>query len=115
MHYIAQMIHGTAEVRRCLGTHTDRVTEQQIEDALWHYYYDVDKAVSYLTTKYINPKVAKLPAQKKNKSGGRFLYSHTNTLAQASSRHRQEDLDLSQSASEGIPGELQFGLAIDRT
>ncbi|KAI8950350.1 hypothetical protein F4801DRAFT_549318 [Xylaria longipes] len=64
----AQMVAGTTQVRAALGTDTSKVTTQQIEEALWHYYYDVDKSVAYLASKYISPKPAKLPAQK-NKSG----------------------------------------------
>ncbi|KAI0459124.1 hypothetical protein F5B21DRAFT_457304 [Xylaria acuta] len=61
----AQMVAGTTQVRAALGTDSSKVTTQQIEEALWHYYYDVDKSVTYLASKYISPK----PAQKKNKSG----------------------------------------------
>ncbi|KAI0887909.1 P-loop containing nucleoside triphosphate hydrolase protein [Annulohypoxylon maeteangense] len=51
----AQMEVGTAEVRAALGTESSKVTTQQIQEALWHYYYDIDKSVVYLTTKFIAP------------------------------------------------------------
>lgn len=50
-----QMAEGTAEVRSALGTQAERVTTKQIQEALWHYYYDVDKSVAYLINKYIDP------------------------------------------------------------
>ncbi|XDG05835.1 hypothetical protein ABKA04_005450 [Annulohypoxylon sp. FPYF3050] len=49
----AQMDAGTAQVRAALGTESSKVTTQQIQEALWHYYYDVDKSIVYLTTKFI--------------------------------------------------------------
>ncbi|KAI0537401.1 hypothetical protein GGR58DRAFT_502235 [Xylaria digitata] len=65
----AQMIAGTTQVRVALGSDSSKVTTNQIEEALWHYYYDVEKSVTYLASKYISPKPAKSPAQKSNKSG----------------------------------------------
>ncbi|KAI3329965.1 hypothetical protein F4824DRAFT_480176 [Ustulina deusta] len=65
----AQMIAGTTQVRVALGSDSSKVTTQQIEEALWHYYYDVEKSVAYLASKYISSKPAKLPAQEGNKSG----------------------------------------------
>ncbi|RGP77610.1 elongation factor 1-alpha [Fusarium longipes] len=49
------MDEGTAEVRRALGTEADKVTKAQIEEALWHYYYDIDKSVTYLMKTFIAP------------------------------------------------------------
>ncbi|KAI1777040.1 hypothetical protein F4818DRAFT_408903 [Hypoxylon cercidicola] len=51
----AQMDAGTTQVRAALGTHSSHVTTQQIQEALWHYYYDIDKSVTYLATKFIAP------------------------------------------------------------
>ncbi|GAP92487.2 putative elongation factor 1-alpha [Rosellinia necatrix] len=65
----AQMTAGTVDVRATLGTDSSKVTTQQIEDALWHYYYDVEKTVAYLTSKYISPKSARQVAREKSKSG----------------------------------------------
>lgn len=58
----AQMAAGTAEVTTLLGPQADKVTTQQIQDALWHYYYDIDKTVAYLIGKFIDP--APRPAAK---------------------------------------------------
>lgn len=51
----AQMAQGTAEIISLLGTQADKVTQQQIQDALWHYYYDIDKSVAYLVGKFVDP------------------------------------------------------------
>lgn len=51
----ALMTQGTADVQAALGVEISKVTVPQIEEALWHYYFDVDKSVTYLTTKFINP------------------------------------------------------------
>ena len=39
--------HGTATTKAILGSETP-VTDKEIQDALWYYYYDVDKAVAFL-------------------------------------------------------------------
>lgn len=57
-----QMDEGTVEIKRALGPRADDVTTKQIQDALWHYYYDVDKSVAYLLNKFIEP--APKPASK---------------------------------------------------
>ncbi|KAI1106555.1 hypothetical protein F4804DRAFT_300379 [Jackrogersella minutella] len=51
----AQMDAGTVQVQTALGTELSKVTTQQIQEALWHYYYDVDKSISYLKSKFIAP------------------------------------------------------------
>lgn len=61
----AQMDESTAEVRRVLASQAQMVTTQQIQEALWHYYYDVDKSVAYLINKFIDP--APKPAATKSK------------------------------------------------
>ncbi|KAF3761409.1 hypothetical protein M406DRAFT_342209 [Cryphonectria parasitica EP155] len=50
-----QMAEATAEVINVLGPQSDKVTTQQVQEALWHYYYDVDKSVAYLVNKFIDP------------------------------------------------------------
>ena len=44
---LEQLSLGTAEVRDVLGPDIS-ITDKEIEDSLWHYYYDVDKTVNYL-------------------------------------------------------------------
>jgi elongation factor 1 alpha-like protein len=43
-----QMRKGTENVRAALGDAADFVTDDAIQEALWHYYYDVAKSVTYL-------------------------------------------------------------------
>lgn len=42
-----QLAKGTVKVRDVLGPSV-QVTDQEIQDSLWHYYYDVDKTVNYI-------------------------------------------------------------------
>lgn len=58
----AQMTAATAEVKSMLGPQATKVTTQQIQESLWHYYYDVDKTIAYLISKFIDP--APKPAAK---------------------------------------------------
>ena len=58
----AQMTAATAEVKSMLGSQASKVTTQQIQESLWHYYYDVDKTIAYLISKFIDP--APKPAAK---------------------------------------------------
>ena len=43
-----QLRLGTIEVRTSLGSAHSSIPEKEIHDALWHYYYDVAKSVTYL-------------------------------------------------------------------
>lgn len=49
------MFEGTAAVKVALGTGASKVTVAQIQEALWNYYYDVDKSVTYLKNKFVSP------------------------------------------------------------
>jgi len=49
------MKQGTVEVRAALGIESSKITTAQIEEALWHYYYDIDKSVAYLISKFVDP------------------------------------------------------------
>ncbi|KAL6866681.1 P-loop containing nucleoside triphosphate hydrolase protein [Trichoderma novae-zelandiae] len=75
------MQNGTEEVRKALGTEASKVTVAQIQEALWHYYYDVDKSVTYLTKTFIAPppkpapKAAQKPAPKKTPEGKNGAFS----------------------------------------
>ncbi|KAK4666150.1 hypothetical protein QC763_406430 [Podospora pseudopauciseta] len=55
------MEQGVVDVRSALDTEASKVTKEQIEEALWHYYFDVDKSVTYLTNKFINRPAPKAP------------------------------------------------------
>jgi elongation factor 1 alpha-like protein len=67
-----QMRLGTISVREALGPAEAGVSDAQIHDALWHYYYDVAKSVSYLKNKLspAPPKKETQPA--KEKAASRF-------------------------------------------
>ena len=39
---------GTVQVRNTLGQGFASITDKEIQDTLWHYYYDISKSVSYL-------------------------------------------------------------------
>lgn len=60
----AAMEKGTADVQKSLGANASKVTVKQIQEALWHYYYDVEKSVAYLSKTFIAPPPPK-PAPKK--------------------------------------------------
>ena len=46
-----QLRLGTVEVRKQLGTEYD-ATDAEIQESLWHYYYDIGKSVTYLKSKF---------------------------------------------------------------
>lgn len=43
-----QLRVGTIAVREELGEDSDFTTDKEIQDALWYYYYDIEKSVAYL-------------------------------------------------------------------
>jgi elongation factor 1 alpha-like protein len=59
------MANGTQEVKAALGADASKVTVQQIQDALWHYFYDVEKSVTYLKKTYIVPAPKATPKKMK--------------------------------------------------
>ena len=63
------MTQGTIDVRATLGPAGSEITTAQIEEALWHYYYDLDKTVTYLVTKFIAPPPASSPKASKASKG----------------------------------------------
>ena len=68
-----QMRIGTTRVREALGDASDFTSDEQIQEALWHYYYDVGKCVTYLKNKLgaAEPK-QEAPKQEKTKQTSRF-------------------------------------------
>lgn len=57
---------GTIAVRAALPPAASHISDKEIQESLWHYYYDVEKSVAYLVSKH----VAKPKAQKKEKAQG---------------------------------------------
>ncbi|KAK8098601.1 uncharacterized protein PG998_014087 [Apiospora kogelbergensis] len=102
----AQMEAGTIQVQDALGLQASKVTAAQIQEALWHYFYDVDKSVAYLVTKHIaspEPKAAKTAPVQKNKGEGE-------SKAQFSSPTPHSILDLAKSSLEQIlPSPYAYG------
>ncbi|ORX92959.1 elongation factor EF-1 alpha subunit [Clohesyomyces aquaticus] len=65
-----QMRVCTIQVKEALGASVE-VTDAQIQESLWHYYYDVGKTATYLKNKHA-PSKPKPLAQPKKKTTSRF-------------------------------------------
>ncbi|PVH75367.1 hypothetical protein DL98DRAFT_498454 [Cadophora sp. DSE1049] len=50
---------GTIAVRAELPATATHITDKQIQEALWHYYYDIEKSVGYLVNTYVTKKEKK--------------------------------------------------------
>ncbi|KAF7892059.1 hypothetical protein EAF00_008361 [Botryotinia globosa] len=77
-----QMREGTIKVREILPADSTNFTDKQIQEALWHYYYDIEKSVTYLLGT-LTPKGPKKAAGKKGSDvyNGDYPSSiHTTTL-----------------------------------
>ncbi|RFU32784.1 hypothetical protein B7463_g3545, partial [Scytalidium lignicola] len=57
--YTEQMRLGTIKTRAALPPGSGNITDKQIQEALWHYYYDIEKSVTYLVNTYL-PKAQKI-------------------------------------------------------
>ncbi|RMD44022.1 hypothetical protein DV735_g1050, partial [Chaetothyriales sp. CBS 134920] len=74
-----QMRIGSAKVRQTLGLAYSKVPIKDIEDALWHYYYDIDQSVAYIKRTYKTmlapPNKTTTPSHKEHSAGprGRLL------------------------------------------
>ncbi|KAL8305858.1 hypothetical protein RB597_003462 [Gaeumannomyces tritici] len=53
------MNQATVALYNVLGAEASRVPKDQAHEALWHYYFDVDKAAAYLVSKFVAPKPVK--------------------------------------------------------
>lgn len=71
------MREGTIKVRQTLGGDVPAITDKEIQEALWHYYYDVEKSVTYLlnsrTTKRAKQENKKVVASGKKGNGGSYF------------------------------------------
>lgn len=70
-----QLRQSTITVREELPPR-NQITDKQIQDSLWYYYYDIEKTVKYLVKTYLEPpKEKKAPGGvKKNKGGLYFTF-----------------------------------------
>lgn len=62
---------GTISVREALGGDVPGITDKDIQEALWHYFYDIEKSVNYL----LQSRTAKKETKKKAKGGSLFSHS----------------------------------------
>lgn len=71
------MTAGTAEIRAALGNGASKVTTAQIQEALWHYYFDAEKALAFLVSKHVTPTSPKSrkkePKKGQTEGGSAFL------------------------------------------
>ncbi|KAH6629286.1 elongation factor 1-alpha [Boeremia exigua] len=67
-----QMRTSTLSAREALGAAGSSISDAQIQEALWHYYFDVGKSVSYLKNKFSTPEPKKEALPKKEKATSRF-------------------------------------------
>lgn len=67
-----QMRISTVSVREALGEAGANISDAQIQEALWHYYYDVGKSVSFLKNKFVAAAPKNEPQPKKEKAASRF-------------------------------------------
>lgn len=91
----AQMNAATLETQQILGPQADKVTKQQIQEALWYYYYDVDKSVAYIINKFIDPapKVTKTKKEaKKADTEGESISYNPGPLPSPSTKGDPESL-----------------------
>lgn len=67
-----QMRVGTMRTREALGDASGFVSDAEIQSALWHYYFDVGKSVSYLKNKLGTTPKQQTPKKDKEKPPSRF-------------------------------------------
>jgi len=63
---------GAIAVRDALGGDVPGITDHDIQEALWHYYYDVEKSVNYL----LQSRTPKQELSKKKKAKGGSIFLH---------------------------------------
>ncbi|CRK38328.1 hypothetical protein BN1708_007717 [Verticillium longisporum] len=91
---------GAEQVRETLGSAAGSLTTQKIHDALWYYYYDIEKTVDYLLKKYITPPTPK-SEPKKPKEGSAEV---ERSVAGRTRQQMQSDVgNFGMASSYGIP------------
>lgn len=63
------MAAGTVAVRDALGSDVPDITDAEIREALWHYYYDVGKTVAWLLNSRVEVEATAKKATDNCKSG----------------------------------------------
>jgi hypothetical protein len=99
---------GTIAVREVLPAATTQITDKEIQESLWHYYYDVEKTVAYLLSKHTpKQKVAKkenVKGKGGNVQGGFISF----TFAAGSAGVGEDDVE-----KRGVRGGLPFIFPVD--
>lgn len=105
-----QMRISTISAREALGSAGTGISDAQIQEALWHYYYDVGKSVSYLKNKFAAPAPKKEAQPKKEKATSRFDQAATAAVDKApvpAGKHSYEQYSYAHSTH---PATLTFPL-----
>ena len=72
----SEMQESLAKARAVLGPD---FTDTEIQDSLWHYYYDVEKTVNYLLSRQCNKARGKASSLTLNQTGGVIQSQRTRT------------------------------------
>ena len=95
-----QMRISTISAREALGASGANISDAQIQEALWHYYYDVGKSVSYLKNKFAAPAPKPAAQPKKEKATSRFDQAASAAVEKAplpAGKHSHEQYSYTQS------------------
>ena len=84
-----QMAAGTIAVREALGRDVPDVTDREIQEALWHYYYDVGQTVTYILDTRVK-KAGGAKKEKKKKKGGLAVFHSCLGMGKREFRRRLE-------------------------
>jgi HBS1 N-terminus len=98
---------GTIAIREALPSSVSNITDKEIQESLWHYYYDVEKSLAYLLSKHTpKQKVAKKEnvKGKSNIQGGFISFSFAARRYGVDGERRVED--------EGTQGGLSFAFSL---
>ncbi|KAF4504808.1 hypothetical protein G6O67_008216 [Ophiocordyceps sinensis] len=93
----ASLSKGTADVQKALGSDAGKVTVTQIQEALWHYYYDVDKSVGYLKRTFTSP--TPKPSTKKTPEAGKKTAAAPKAVKKTSAEDAKKQTGLSNDVS----------------
>jgi hypothetical protein len=70
------MVAGTTAVREVIGSDIPGLSDKEIQEALWHYYYDVEKSVNYLiSSRMPKERQGKKTKEKKTETGGLAFFN----------------------------------------
>lgn len=119
------MDKATKEVCSALGVDVRKVTLEQVHDALWHYYFDVEKSLAYLKKTVVAPKSAppkatpkatpKAPVKKTAEAGKKTSAKSKNATKEAKtedSKGGEAADDLSHLTISDVPAPKSKGLDV---